>query len=123
MDERVLEDGEESSMDQLEEGIRGHVPELGGVEFEASRLPLPLPYLIIGTEDAVSEEIPDSVPEIATFGEIKELCLQKVLEIPWIRGDDAVEIGEPGPSEDECPVLTGKNVGYPFVYVSMETGE
>lgn len=93
------------------------------MKLEARRLPLALPYLVVGAEDSVAEEITDGGAEVVAFGEIEESRLEKILEVAWVRGDDAVKVGEPGSLESEGPVLPGENVGDPFIHVVAEADD
>lgn len=104
-------------MDKLQQGIYGQLPELGGVELEAGRLPLSLPCLVVGAEDPVPEEIADGVTEIRAFGEIGELGFEKVLQVTRVGSDDAVEAAKPRAFECEGTVLAAEDLSEPLVEV------
>lgn len=82
-------------MDEIADGQGGELPKLAGMELDARRLPLRLPRLVVGVEDAVAEQIVQGVPEVLPLGEAPELGFKQEFQVPGIRCHHAVQVCEP----------------------------
>lgn len=91
------------------------------MKLDARRLSLPLPRVSVGAEYSIAEKISDGVSEIRAFWEIREVGLEKVLQVAWVRGDDAVEAAEGRSFESERSVLLAEHAGNPLVRVASES--
>lgn len=93
------------------------------MKLDARNLSLPEPRLVIGIEYPISEKIANRVPEVMAFGEIRELGLQEMLEVPRIGGDNTVKAAKPRTNEPKRAVLTYNNAGDPLIHVTLEAGD
>ncbi|KAL3830643.1 hypothetical protein ACJIZ3_019445 [Penstemon smallii] len=78
---------------------------------------------IVCVEDAITQEITDCAPKIVSLREIGEPCLEKVLEVSWIRSHDAVEICEPRPFKGKSTILAMQDFRNPLVHVSLNSDD
>jgi len=60
--------------------------------------------------------------EVRTLWVDRETGLEKMLNVSWVAGNNAVEGAKPRTSKPECPVLADKNIRQPFVYVASYRG-
>lgn len=61
------------------------------MKLDACGFPLPLPSLVIGVEDSVSQEVSKVVSEVRAFREDRETVLEEMLDVSWVASYSAVE--------------------------------
>ena len=93
------------------------------MQLKARSLPVVVPCLTIGAEDAVPEHVTDEALDVLPLGKVGELGLKNILEVGGVGSHNTLKVAEPWTLEGECAICSNKHVGSPLVGIASNADE